>query len=407
MLMETLIIPLVKDKKESVEDKNNYRPIAIANILSKVLENILQQRCEDYLITTHNQFGFKKNSSTDMCIFAFKETISYYNDMTSPVYTSFLDLSKAFDRVNNWILLKKFIERGMPKLYIRFFCYWFKSQQFALKWKSTVSQFFNVTNGVKQGGILSPVFFNVFIDDLSHRLTQQGIGCFVNNTCLNHLSYADDMVLLAPSPCALQQLLDCCLSYATSHDLVYNTKKSKCMSFHPRNYKGGTHTFRMGTEILPTVVSYTYLGVVISDCKSDNYDIQRAVRAQYTQGNRLLRKFSKCSKDVKKRLFQSYCSSFYGAHLWSNYTQASIHTMKVAYNNSYRFLMGLKRDCSISGSLVFDNVLTFGEWRRKLAYSIITRIAKSENMLLKSFENTLYYCYVSPLTKLWHELLYL
>ena len=179
------------------------------------------------------------------------------------------------------------------------------------------------------------------------------------------------------------------------------------MSFYPRKYEGCSHTFRMGLEILPTMNTYTYLGVVISDCKSDNHDIQRAIRAQYTQGNRLLRKFRKCSKDVKIRLFQTYCSSFYGAHLWSNFTKASIQAMKVAYNNSYRFLMGLKRDCSISGSLVCDNVLTFGEWRRKLAYSFITRIARSENMLLKSYENTLYYCYESPLTKLWHELLYL
>ena len=65
------IVPLVKNKSGNVADKNNYRPVALANICSKVFELILLDRIDDYLGTTDDQFGFKKGMSTDKCIFMF------------------------------------------------------------------------------------------------------------------------------------------------------------------------------------------------------------------------------------------------------------------------------------------------------------------------------------------------
>ena len=405
--METLIVPLVKDKKESLEDKNNYRPIAITNVLSKVLENILYARCEEQLTTTDNQFGFKSASSTDLCIYAFKETTSYYNSLSSPVYACYMDLSKAFDRVNYWILLDKLLQRGMPRLYARLFCYWFTHQQFAIRWNGMLSQFFSISNGVRQGGVLSPIFFNVFIDDLSCALRDTEIGCFIGNVCLNHLCYADDMVLLAPSPCALQQLLNVCYNYAAANDLSYNTKKTKCMTFFPDNLKYDSPTFKLNNVTLPCVDRYKYLGVIISPCKTDKFDIQRAVQSQYTNGNRLTRKFNNCTKSVKIRLFQTYCSSFYGAHLWCNYTKKSLQSVKVAYNSSYRSFLTLKRDSSISFHQVQNNVTTFDALRRKNIYNFMLRLDKSSNSVIQSFRNTLYYCYVSPLEQLWWDVLHM
>ena len=130
------------------------------------------------------------------------------------------------------------------------------------------------------------------------------------------------------------------------------------------------------------------------------------MQAQYTQGNRLLRIFSKCSEGVKIRLFRAHCSSFYGAHLWCKYTKSSIQAMKVAYNNSFRFLLGLRRDCSISRNQVENNVLSFNEWRRKLVHGFMSRLAKSGNTVVRAFDNTLYQCYESPLVNRWHDLLH-
>ena len=99
--------------------------IAVYNV-TKHFENILLELMEPYLSTTvtDNQFGFKKGHSTDHCIYVLKNVIQYYRRYNSPVYTCFLDASKAFDRVNHGTLFKKLFNRGVPILLVRILLYW-------------------------------------------------------------------------------------------------------------------------------------------------------------------------------------------------------------------------------------------------------------------------------------------
>ena len=78
----------------------------------------------------------------------------------------------------------------------------------------TKSLFFTITNGVRQGGILSPKLFPVYMDDLSKMLNDSGMGCYVDNVCVNHVFYADDLCLMAPCAIALQQLINVCHRYS-------------------------------------------------------------------------------------------------------------------------------------------------------------------------------------------------
>jgi hypothetical protein len=106
-LMETKVISLVKDKKASITDKNNYRPIAITCVSSKVLEHLILDKFGHLFHSSSHQFGFKEAHSTDHCIFVMKEIIDFYNSASSPVYACYIDASKAFDKVNHWFLLNK------------------------------------------------------------------------------------------------------------------------------------------------------------------------------------------------------------------------------------------------------------------------------------------------------------
>ena len=108
-LMKTVIIPLVKNRAGNLSDTNNYRPVALATAMSKLFEHVLLNKIEIYMYTSHNQFGFKKGYSTDMCLFVFKQVIEYYNSRGSPVFVCYLDASKAYDRVQHWLLFKKLI----------------------------------------------------------------------------------------------------------------------------------------------------------------------------------------------------------------------------------------------------------------------------------------------------------
>ena len=97
-LMESAIIPTIKNK---IGDKNNYRSIALVTAMSKIFELCLSEKLNDYLTTSDNQFGFKAKHSADMCIYAVKSVVKYYNHYESPMYTCFLDASKAFDGINS------------------------------------------------------------------------------------------------------------------------------------------------------------------------------------------------------------------------------------------------------------------------------------------------------------------
>ena len=110
---------------------------------------------------------------------------------------------------------------------------WYKTQKFYIQWGSLISAPLNVSNDARQGGIMSHVLFNVYIDDLSRTLCAMPIKWYINSTCVNHLVYADDMVLLAPSPGALQGLIDTAAKYFVDYGLMINRKKTKCMAITP------------------------------------------------------------------------------------------------------------------------------------------------------------------------------
>ena len=85
-LMDTVLIPIVKDKKGDISCKDNYRPIALTSVISKLLESVILSRYHFCLLTSHNQFGFKEDHSTDLCTFMLKQFVDYYNKKYSPVF---------------------------------------------------------------------------------------------------------------------------------------------------------------------------------------------------------------------------------------------------------------------------------------------------------------------------------
>ena len=132
--LENVIIPVIKNKSGDATDKHNYRPIAISTTMSKVLELLMLHKIDSYLYTTDNQFGFKQNHCTDMCIYALRQTIDNYKRNSSPVFICYVDASKAFDRVNHWCLFKKLFNRDIHITEIRLLVRWYGSQLYRVRW---------------------------------------------------------------------------------------------------------------------------------------------------------------------------------------------------------------------------------------------------------------------------------
>ncbi len=85
-MLSVLLVPVIKNKAGMVGNLDNYRPIALACILSKVLEKILLDRLNVFINSTDNQFGFKAKHGTDLCIYALKEIVNKYRDKNSSVF---------------------------------------------------------------------------------------------------------------------------------------------------------------------------------------------------------------------------------------------------------------------------------------------------------------------------------
>ena len=95
--------------------------------------------------------------------------------------TCFLAASKAFDRVEHWSLFKKVINRNVPLVVVRLLVHWYKQQTLCVNWGRNTSSFFTVSNGVREGGMLSPFLFTLYVDELSHQPNNCKVGCHINN----------------------------------------------------------------------------------------------------------------------------------------------------------------------------------------------------------------------------------
>ena len=195
-------------------------------MISKVFERVLKNLFSNVLSSSSYQFGFKSGNSTSHALFCLSKTIDYYIDHGSRVFCSFLDASKAFDRLIHSGLYLKLIERNVPKVFLNILMSWYSGLQCRVKWNGFLGNWFSITAGVRQGGILSPQFYNIYVDELICILRKSGVGCHISNIFAAALFYADDMCVLAPSLSALQKILDLCSDYCTEWDICLNAKKN-------------------------------------------------------------------------------------------------------------------------------------------------------------------------------------
>ena len=405
-MMTVVLIPIIKNKAGNINSVDNYRPIALASILSKVIEIIILSRIENYLITKPNQFGFKPKHGTDQCIYVLKEIVNLYTSMNGCVFTCFLDASKAFDRVDHLKLFDKLDKRGVPGYIINLLIFWYVNQTMCVKWGNSLSELFYVTNGVRQGGILSPYLFSIYIDDLSTELNCIRVGCVMGDMLINHILYADDIVLLSPSSRGLNELIKCCEKYGISHSIIFNVDKCAIMNFKSeRMPKFNIPDFKLNAEVIRVVDNFKYLGHILTCNMKDDKDIARQRKKIFIQGNTLIRKFYMCSIDVKVELFRSYCSSMYTSQLWTRYTGNAIRKLYTAYHNSLKILIGVSTREENSPICANLNVKSCPALIRNLIFRFMSRLNASDNNIIRSICKSSCY-YTSPMWKHWRRLLY-
>jgi hypothetical protein len=281
-LKRSIIVPIYKQGNRN--DFTNYRPITISSNISKIFETAFLNRLQIHLninnIINENQFGFRKRMGTDE---ALGELFNYiYNNINKSKHTTatFIDLSKAFDKVNHDILIDKLDNYGIKNKEKNWCKTFLHDRTISTKIDNMIGKAQHINWGVPQGSILGPVLFLIYINDI--------YDIQLNGRILN---YADDCVIIneAKNLTLLSQEANRDISsfnkWCTNNRLQINCKKTKFINFSLKNKneqyldikihsKDCSH-INCNCEKLEQCKSIKYLGIHVDENLKWNVHIEK------------------------------------------------------------------------------------------------------------------------------------
>ena len=378
------IIPIVKNKKSSLNDSSNYRGIALSSIIAKIIDILIIQSHDKNLVTSDLQFGFKQKSSTAQCTFAVNEIVNYYVSNESNVYATFLDASKAFDRVQYECLFKILLERNFCATVARLLAFIYTKQLCRINWANSISESFTAQNGVKQGGVLSPLLFNIYIDILLQRLKDSGIGCHIGTMFMGCIAYADDIVLLSPSLSSLNEMLSICDTYSKDFNITFNASKSKLVVFGKNRCNVNV---KFQGSVIPQTDREKHVGNLIgTDPGLEMCIIQSACNDLYGKVNLLFRQLGNINCSTLYQLFKNFCMSFYGCQLWNFSSAKLLEPVYIAWRKCVRRIFKLSNmtHCNLVHLICQDLSITTQLHKRFFKFFIGACRSKNECVKLAS-----------------------
>ena len=252
------ISPILKTGKSS-QDPSDFRPISVSSTLALLFEDVVRQKIS--LRPHDNQFGYRPGTSTKHAYFMVNETINYYTSGGSPCWVASLDASKAFDRLWRDGLFFKLIGI-IPDVIWRALYKYYKASCGMIKIDNQLTQKFKISEGVKQGGIISPFLFNFFINDLIVEIMSLNIGAKVRLINTSMFAYCDDLILISPVPEHLRKMLKVCEIFASKWRIKFNPQKSIIYCDSGGNFTTN-ETFKLCGEELRRTEGFIYLGLPI------------------------------------------------------------------------------------------------------------------------------------------------
>ena len=294
---QTITFPVPKSASNKLQiSSDDYRGITVSPIISKIFEHCLLQRFGKYLYSSNDQYGFKKSIGCNHAHYAVQQTIDYFITRDSTVNLCSLDLSKAFDKLNRYVLFTKLMDRNCPFKFIKILECWFNKSFTSIKWGNSHSRLISLSNGVRQGSILSPFLFSVYTNDILVKLQNSKLGCHINFINFNAFMYADDVLLLSLSLADLQQMLRICLEELQILDMRINVKKS-CIIRIGKAYNSSVSDIVVGENPLPWGKSLSYLGVCFMAGKDIKYDFHETKSKYFGALNCLLGKIGTAAQE--------------------------------------------------------------------------------------------------------------
>ena len=384
---EGIIIPLFK--KNDVNDVNNYRGITLISCFSKnftgVLNNRIYKWAEENNIVSDAQFGFRQNMSTVDAIFILNAAINKILNNKGRLYCAFIDLRKAFDCVIRNALWYKIHRFGINAKLFSIIKNMYSNIKSCVRNCHRYSDFFDCAIGLRQGEVMSPILFSLFLEDLELFLQDDvNSGLNINDIMLLILLFADDMAVFGKTPEDLQRSLDLLKVYCGNWGLNVNTDKTKIMVFRKRGNLKPTEKWYYNDVLLDVVNNFNYLGTCFSYTGKFMYNQEILAGKGLKALNILLFKLRqlRIKPSTACQLFDAFVGSIlsYGSEIWGITKSKEIERIHLKFLKSILCVKSSTSNMAVYGELG-RFPLYISRYVRVIKYWI--KLMKSDNVLIK------------------------
>ena len=337
------ILPIIKEKNGNISSSNNYRPIMQSSCILKLLELHILEFLDEKVFFNSTQFGFERGVSTSHACLLLKEILFKYRINNMKVYALFADLSKAFERVDHFKLGNLLLSRNVPPDLVHLIMVYLRNQKARVRWNGSSGDYSYVNWGVRQGGIISPLLFKLYVDDILDKINSKNEACSFGLSRIGAIAYADDVILLSHNLDGLRSIFRVFSDELKHRNLKINESKTKCMIFNEKQ-KNVPSRLKFNNFDFEIVSSMKYLGNTISNDLLDNEDVELKLHNFYKSFHSIFRSFCNINIETFLYLFNMYCTPSYGIELWNPsivFKKQIFKTFEIAYSSA------LKRICSV------------------------------------------------------------
>lgn len=350
-------ITILIHKKGDKKNLKNYRPISLLSTLYKLFTRIISNRLELILNNEQpiEQAGFRKNYRTTDHIQTLTMLIEKCKEYNIPLYLGILDMEKAFDSVQFRGILKALENSGINKSYIDLIQDMYKSTTSQIQIHD-VTERFHIKKGVRQGDTFSPKLFNATLEFALRSLQWETNGININGKYINHLRFADDIILIAKNQEQLQKMMLELEKALKEIGLRINLEKTKVAKYE----EGEENNININLEQGPveTVDTFVYLGKKFTTGKNSHIqEVKRRIQLGWIAYGRMKKILqSKISPANRAKLFNQCIIPVlgYAAETWP-LTKELMDKIGKAERRMERALLGIRLKDKIRNSDIRKN----------------------------------------------------
>ena len=331
------IIPIFKSLDRQLP--NNYRPISMIHVLSKIFEKLMINRMWNFIdqhnIISHHQFGFRKGRGTADAVMEFVDECVSAMDDKRHVVAVMLDLKKAFDTVNHRVLLRKLERIGFRGIVLDWFRSYLTDRRIDVCVGGVKSGGKKVNIGLPQGNVCSPLLFLLYINDMFKASGAASCLHFADDTTL-YLSGDDVAVLCSEMSSSLQVVS----KWLSANRLSLNVQKTNYMIFSHNSFSDFTFNVNINGSLLRKVHSCNFLGIKIDDKLRFNEHISTVCSKMSKAVGVMFRLSVIVPPYILKTLYHSilYPHLIYGIIVWGNCGIVNINRVNRIHRRAVRLI---------------------------------------------------------------------